>query len=60
MCEENERLPMSSAAIIGIVVGAIVAVLIVCGVVFCIIMKNRGKKAQAAHPREVEMEEETA
>ena len=53
---------MSSGSIAGIVIGVFVALLIICGVVFFLINKNKGKKASipAIEPKEVEMEEVTA
>ena len=62
VCIENERPPISGGSIAGIVIGVFVAALIVCGVVFFLINKNKGKKTSipAVEPKEVEMEEATA
>ena len=62
VCDENEKPSLAGGAVTGIIVGTVLGVLILCGAVFFLINKIKGKKASipAEQPKEVEMEEATA
>ena len=62
VCDENEKPSLAGGAVTGIIVGTVLGVLILCGAVFFLINKIKGKKASisAEQPNGVEMEEATA
>ena len=59
---KNERPPLSAGSVAGIIIGVFVALLIVSGLIFFFVKKNKNDKKRilAAQPKKVEMEEVTA
>ena len=58
-CDENAKSPMSSGSIAGIIIGVIAALLIVGGLVFYFINKNKRVHNPVAHNVDAELEVST-